>query len=296
MCATTLDLISKLEELIRLNRIGKAIAFLNQNGEQLKKSIPKNKSLPKNKKRDIQCIEDWVAQQIEDVVRHIESWVTLRSHEWDIEGELWPLWDMEDGQYRSYIQWLPKEMLVDTVAILHNSYSTPNHSYFWIKNYYEVNSSSFRQLYKLLLDYDIVDLTEEVDAFNSLRWVLQNNYRFMVRLLLENGVKVNALDKQGKSHLHFVVDNNNVSMARLLIEMGADVNAEDQNGRTPLDLAECYKYKEMMNLLQNPIPAAPMPRASSPSSSLYSMYGGSNSNHEEPRADEQAKSEKSLGL
>ncbi|XP_026474592.1 ankyrin repeat domain-containing protein 54-like [Ctenocephalides felis] len=82
-----------------------------------------------------------------------------------------------------------------------------------------------------------------------LRNAVSLNNLDLVRRLLQTGVSANSSDSQRRSPLHLASCKGYTQMVKLLIEHGADANIKDDLGNTPLHLAACTNNIEIITLL-----------------------------------------------
>lgn len=74
-------------------------------------------------------------------------------------------------------------------------------------------------------------------------------------LLLQHGaVKVHDRNSMYQTALHMAAEKNQVDMARFLLAHGIDKNTQDKDKRTALSYAQQFAMKDMIELLQGPLP------------------------------------------
>ncbi|MCD6046336.1 MAG: uncharacterized protein K0R48_1499, partial [Gammaproteobacteria bacterium] len=128
------------------------------------------------------------------------------------------VWEMGNSRYTHYLQWLPREVLEDTVELL------PAKDLL----------SLLEQLASLLLELGAEVEAKDQVGFAPLHRAITRKNLFMVHFLLNNGAIVDVKNNLGSTPLYDAVWIKNESLVRLLLEKGADVNAKDRQGLTPL--------------------------------------------------------------
>lgn len=74
-------------------------------------------------------------------------------------------------------------------------------------------------------------------------------------LLLQHGIiKIADRNDKNQTALHMAAEKNHVDMARFLLAQGIDKNMQDKDKRTALSYAQQFAMKEMIQLLQGPLP------------------------------------------
>lgn len=74
-------------------------------------------------------------------------------------------------------------------------------------------------------------------------------------LLLQHGIiKIGDRNDNSQTALHSAAEKNHVEMARFLLAQGVDKNMQDKDKRTALSYAQQFAMKEMIELLQGPLP------------------------------------------
>jgi len=77
----------------------------------------------------------------------------------------------------------------------------------------------------------------------------------LANLLLANSANVNSGDFEGATALYYAAWKNSVNVARLLLRYSANLHATAVRGywggKTPLQVAELYRNREMVELLRN---------------------------------------------
>lgn len=74
-------------------------------------------------------------------------------------------------------------------------------------------------------------------------------------LLLQHGViKIGDRNAANQTALHYAAQKNQPEMARFLLAQGIDKNMQDKDKRTALSYAQQFAMKEMIELLQGPLP------------------------------------------
>lgn len=72
----------------------------------------------------------------------------------------------------------------------------------------------------------------------------------IVKLLLAAGAQVNVQDKEDLyTPLHDAARMNHIEVVKLLLAAGADASITDRWNNTPLDIANQYKYQEIVDIL-----------------------------------------------
>ncbi len=75
-------------------------------------------------------------------------------------------------------------------------------------------------------------------------------------LLLQHGIiKISDRNDKNQTALHFAAEKNQPEMARFLLAQGIDKNMQDKDKRTALSYAQQFAMKDMIELLQGPLPA-----------------------------------------
>jgi ankyrin repeat protein len=80
-------------------------------------------------------------------------------------------------------------------------------------------------------------------------WAVEGGKVNVVTILLEYNVDINIENNDGMTALHWAAQKGDLVVLKLLVEKGAKVDSTDKNGNTPLDLAEIYEHKEIMEYL-----------------------------------------------
>jgi ankyrin repeat protein len=266
MAATTEDLMNGLKDLIRREKIGEAIAFLEQNKEQLQDVIAK----------DTTILSLLASQKWENYEQALSSRCEIN----------------DDAKQGNQIQWLPFTPLNGTIELppiyrllkLLLEYgmdvnaqdkhgNTPLH---WaqlrdnepmvrllLKYGADVNAQNNygnRPLYlainagkkstvSLLLKYGAdVNVQNEYGEI-PLHMAAREGDESIVRLLLAKGARVDVQDTNGRTPLHWAANEDHESIVRLLLAKGARVDAQDTNGRTPLHWAASEGNESIVMLL-----------------------------------------------
>ena len=89
---------------------------------------------------------------------------------------------------------------------------------------------------------------------SALFWAASSGDTDTVKTLLEEGAKVNAKDNHGWTPLMSAADLGHLDTVRLLVERGADLQLKDRDGNTAGNLAEKYKFDEIVAFLESARP------------------------------------------
>lgn len=84
----------------------------------------------------------------------------------------------------------------------------------------------------------------------ALFWAASSGYTDVVLALIDRGGRVNLKDNYGWTALMSAVDLGHVDTVKALLQHGADARVKAKDGTTPMQLAEKYKYEEIINLLR----------------------------------------------
>eukprot|EP01084_Bolivina_argentea_P227733 384665_1 len=77
---------------------------------------------------------------------------------------------------------------------------------------------------------------------------IQNKQYKILQHLLENGASVNSQNPtNGNTALHLCVQLNDIKSVKLLLKYGANAYIENQSKLTPVNIAQQYKYKQILN-------------------------------------------------
>lgn len=184
--------IENLKNLILGEKFDEAIAYLSTNKETLKQKIMKNSAL------------------LHLAVRKLAK-QTLPS---DKEYTLRSLWAMEIKQFSNFLQWLPQEVLEDTVELLPSL-----------------------ELIVLLLGCGANVNAKNMYEQTPLHIAVKIGDVGMVKFLLQHKADVNAQDSDGCTPLCLAVTQElpmNSAMIKLLLNNGAFIDQTDKKGNTPL--------------------------------------------------------------
>lgn len=91
---------------------------------------------------------------------------------------------------------------------------------------------------------------DEVDGFgcNALHLSVSFTQNLeLINFFIEKGIDVNSISRSGCFPLHLAADD--ISVMNLLLSKGADINAKNGRGETVLHAAKRYKYKNVVNYL-----------------------------------------------
>jgi ankyrin repeat protein len=210
------DLMNELKDLIRGEKISEAIAFLEQNKEQLQNATVNN-----------------------TVLLHL-----LISQKWNYyEQALSSRCEIEsDAKYGNQIRWLPFTPLDDTIEL------PPFHRLCKLLLKYSADVNMQDKDGNTPLHWAVRKGNESL-----LLLMLENGAgtSVIVRLLLENGAStsVNVQNTDGQTPLHLAVLIRNESVVRLLLANGADVNVPNKNGSTPMHNAASTTNESVVRLL-----------------------------------------------
>ena len=203
--------INILEKLIADGQIDEAIIFLEKNKEK---------------------------EPLKNAIKEDNSLLYLTSYRWiEAEGKhidelaLEHLWEMETPRFNSYIQWLPKEVLVGIFEL-----------------------EPIRNLFVLLLNCG-AKLDQISSAGHTPLTLAVERANFgLVQFLLGKGANINRQDKDGDTPLHITIECSNLRLAQFLLKNGANINARNRAGNTPLHIAIKYStWRVAQFLLQNGI-------------------------------------------
>lgn len=107
------------------------------------------------------------------------------------------------------------------------------------------------EMLKMLLERGARKTAEE----HPLHSVAANGNIEAATLLLQHGIiKVNDRNDGNQTALHSAAEKNQPEMARFLLAQGIDKNTQDKDKRTALSYAQQFAMKEMIELLQGPLP------------------------------------------
>ncbi len=107
------------------------------------------------------------------------------------------------------------------------------------------------EMLKMLLERGAKKTSEE----HPLHSVAAHGNVEAATLLLQHGIiKIGDRNDNNQTALHFAADKNHVEMARFLLAQGIDKNTQDKDKRTALSYAQQFAMKEMIELLQGPLP------------------------------------------
>lgn len=93
---------------------------------------------------------------------------------------------------------------------------------------------------------------------------IENERNEVVDILLKGGANINYQCSSGWTALHQAVDisidgtiqtggkpgEEPIDMLEYLLDNGADIYIKDMHGRSPVDIAMCYKSKNIINFLK----------------------------------------------
>eukprot|EP01083_Nonionella_stella_P268442 907471_1 len=100
-----------------------------------------------------------------------------------------------------------------------------------------------------LHEYSSINLLDT--AFKNdtvLHVAIQNKQYKILQHLLENGASVNSQNPtNGNTALHLCVQLNDIKSVKLLLKYGANAYIENQSKLTPVNIAQQYKYKQILN-------------------------------------------------
>lgn len=85
----------------------------------------------------------------------------------------------------------------------------------------------------------------------ALFWASSSGYTDVVLALIEKGGHVNAKDNYGWTALMSAVDLGHLDTVKALLQHGADARVKAKDGTTAIQLAEKYKYDEIVTLLRH---------------------------------------------
>lgn len=192
--------------LIKKNNIGEALAFAEENAVALQAAIAGNQYfLTTFLKSLAECT--WQASPLK---------------------QLWEEGDIEAG---NYLQWLPEEVLEETMDPL------------------------ALRLFELLMEWgkranrDETIKADAQDGHHIMHAAVDHNNPLMVKALLEWGVNVDVRGSEKGTPLHTAVISNNESMVRFLLARKADINASNISLETPLLVAVQGDNLSMVRLL-----------------------------------------------
>lgn len=110
-------------------------------------------------------------------------------------------------------------------------------------------NNSFEKTKKLLQNNMNPNIIDELGWTPLHDAAIQGNTE-IVKLLLEAGANVNAQDKEDLyTPLHDAARMNHSEIVRLLLACGADTSLKDRWNNTPLNIAQEYKFEEIVDLL-----------------------------------------------
>lgn len=86
--------------------------------------------------------------------------------------------------------------------------------------------------------------------WHALHWAAWRKNERFIHILLKNGADINKRDTSGRTVLHDTVWRRDVPIVKLLLEKGADMGVRDLYNRTAVDLADAYRYREIIQMMQ----------------------------------------------
>ncbi|KAM9326362.1 ankyrin repeat domain-containing protein 22 [Gastrophryne carolinensis] len=72
----------------------------------------------------------------------------------------------------------------------------------------------------------------------------------LIRLLLQSGVNVNAADNSGNTALHYACKMKSQAIVPILLEAKADPYIKNKDSESPIDIAERFKFKNILQLMK----------------------------------------------
>lgn len=107
------------------------------------------------------------------------------------------------------------------------------------------------EMLRMLLDRGAKKMAEEHPLHNV---AAHGNIEAAILLLQPGTIKISDRNDNNQTALHFAAEKNQVEMARFLLAQGIDKNMQDKEKRTALSYAQQFAMKEMIELLQGPLP------------------------------------------